>query len=545
MTRVISPTRIIWLSRDSTVVNAQVLLDSSVNMQPVIGYSNFCVMTNAGETPGIILDFGKEIYGGIVISSHTKEFDPVRVRVRFGESVSETMSGLYGDNNATNNHSVRDDIHVLPHRLGTTEIGKTGFRFVRLDLPDSGSVANIITIKALSQYRDIPYQGSFNCNDTLLNKIWQTDAYTVHLNMQEYLWDGIKRDRLVWIGDMFPELEAIQAVFGHHQVVNSSLDLIKDHTALPNWMNGISGYSIWWIVIQKDLFEYTADTFYLQQQHPYLKELVNQLTEYIDPVTGKEQLPDWRFLDWPTQANPEATHAGLHAMMIWAMQSASFLADVLDDEELKQTAENAASSLIKHRPLMDGAKQPAALMLLVDHGDKEDHVETLLADGARGVSTFFGYFILQAMAKEDLVQQGIDLIRVYWGAMLAMGATTFWEDFNIEWIENAYRIDELPVEGKKDIHGDFGAYCYLGFRHSLCHGWAAGPTAWLSQHVLGVEAAVPGFKEIRIKPHLGDLQWAEGHVPTPYGAIFVRHQKTSEGKIISDVRVPAGITVLK
>jgi alpha-L-rhamnosidase len=39
-------------------------------------------------------------------------------------------------------------------------------------------------------------------------------ADTVHLCMQDYLWDGIKRDRLVWIGDMHPEVSTINAVFG-------------------------------------------------------------------------------------------------------------------------------------------------------------------------------------------------------------------------------------------------------------------------------------------------------------------------------------------
>ena len=28
-------------------------------------------------------------------------------------------------------------------------------------------------------------------------KIWQTGAYTVHLNMHNYVWDGIKCDRFV------------------------------------------------------------------------------------------------------------------------------------------------------------------------------------------------------------------------------------------------------------------------------------------------------------------------------------------------------------
>jgi hypothetical protein len=36
--------------------------------------------------------------------------------------------------------------------------------------------------------------------------------------MQEYLWDGIKRDRLVWIGDMYPEVSTIHAVFDFNEV---------------------------------------------------------------------------------------------------------------------------------------------------------------------------------------------------------------------------------------------------------------------------------------------------------------------------------------
>lgn len=123
------------------------------------------------------------------------------------------------------------------------------------------------------------------------------------------------------------------------------------------------------------------------------------------------------------------------------------------------------------------------------------------------------------------------------------GATTFWEDFNLDWLPNAAGIDELVPEGKKDIHGDFGAYCYLGFRHSLCHGWASGPTAWLSHHVLGIEILEPGCTKVRITPHLGDLAWVEGSFPTPYGPIKVRHEKLSDGSIHTEVSVPDGVEV--
>ena len=114
--------------------------------------------------------------------------------------------------------------------------------------------------------------------------------------------------------------------------------------------------------------------------------------------------------------------------------------------------------------------------------------------------TFYGYLMLEAMACAGDYQGALDIIRSYWGAMLDLGATTFWEDFNLDWLPNAAGIDELVPEGKKDIHGDYGAYCYQGFRHSLCHGWASGPTAWLSRHILGIEILEPGCKKLRVVP---------------------------------------------
>jgi len=140
-------------------------------------------------------------------------------------------------------------------------------------------------------------------------------------------------------------------------------------------------------------------------------------------------------------------------------------------------------------------------------------------------------------------QGSIDVIREYWGAMLDLGATTFWEDFDLEWATNSTRIDELPSGNRKDIHGDFGKYCYIGFRHSLCHGWASGPTSWLSEHVLGIKPLEAGFKKVKIEPHLADLEWVEGTFPTPYGLIKVRHEKKN-GKVETTYSAPDEIDVI-
>jgi hypothetical protein len=132
----------------------------------------------------------------------------------------------------------------------------------------------------------------------------------------------------------------------------------------------------------------------------------------------------------------------------------------------------------------------------------------------------------------------LELIRKYWGAMMDFGATSFWEDFDLDWTENAYGIDSMPVPGKKDIHGDYGNYCYQGLRHSLSHGWSSGPAPFLSERILGVQFPAPGC--VSIKPDLGDLEFVRGTVPSQFGLIHVEADKS--GKIKTDI--PAGLKVV-
>jgi alpha-L-rhamnosidase len=130
--------------------------------------------------------------------------------------------------------------------------------------------------------------------------------------MQEYLWDGIKRDRLVWIGDMHPEVSTIHAVFGFNDVVPRSLDLTRDVTPVTEWMNGISSYSMWWVLIHEDLWLHHGNRDYLEAQQPYLTALLQRLAKLIGP-DGKERIDGMRFLDWPSSANPQGVTAGLQA----------------------------------------------------------------------------------------------------------------------------------------------------------------------------------------------------------------------------------------
>ena len=91
------------------------------------------------------------------------------------------------------------------------------------------------------------------------------------------------------------------------------------------------------------------------------------------------------------------------------------------------------------------------------------------------------YYILKAIASRS-VEKAIEIMKEYYGAMLNVGATTFFEDFDMEWTENCSRIDKFPKKGQKDIHGDFGKHCYVSFRHSLCHGWSSGVIKFIKEY---------------------------------------------------------------
>lgn len=250
------PTRIVWQQHSELIRDADNLLLPG-NGQAGLADRSICKLTSTKQKPpAILFDFGKKLQGGIqLVTGGFPVQKPISVRVRLGESVSEAMCEIDGKNGASNDHAMRDFIISLPW-MGVMEVANSGFRFARIDLIDDSTELHLKEIRAISTYRDIPYKGSFRSSDERLNKIWQTGAYTVHLNMQEYLWDGIKRDRLVWLGDMHPEVMTINSVFGYHEVVPKSLDLIRQTTPLPNWMNGISAYSIWWLLIQRDWYYY-------------------------------------------------------------------------------------------------------------------------------------------------------------------------------------------------------------------------------------------------------------------------------------------------
>ena len=428
-----------------------------------------CVTVHAGGY--IVLDFGKEMNGGVRVLTFGSEGKPVRFR--FGESFSECHAEIGGKQNATNNHALRDFKAELPSWSDMT-FANTGYRYLRIDFEGWAIIKSIIGTNNILQ--DTPVY-EYKGEDKLIGEIFSVAKRTLDLCAGgEYLWDGVKRDRLVWIGDIHPEMLGLTAIYGKMEKIEKSLDFVREQTPLPMWMNDYPMYSMWWIIIMADYAKRTNSYPFAKEQIPYLKGLLAQMNNCVKE-SGELNYPSY-FVDWPTSGKVDEK-AGVRAINIIACKKAIELLSYFNEDTL--VVDEMLAKLLKEEIVVKEAKQVVGLKYFALGKLAEEDKALLIKGGVKGMSTFMSYYILKAVASFD-EQKAIEMLKEYYGAMLKLGATTFWEDFDIDWVENSCDITRLPKENERDIHGDFGAYCYVGFRHSLCHGWSSGIVEFIKEY---------------------------------------------------------------
>ncbi len=494
---------------------------------------------NGSENPYVLLDFGRELQGCIRLVTPRTSSNNLQLRIVFGESVTEALSTV-GASSATNDHSPRD-ITVNVANLSVLDFGRTGFRFAKIELLTENSFAMIKNIVAVSKTADIEKKGYIKTSDPRLNEILDVAEYTAYVCLQDgVIWDGIKRDRLVWSGDLNTEILTLTYLYGALPHVKNCLQLMRDETPDDSWMNGIPSYSVWWILNLVDYCWLSGDIDYFKANIDYVDYVLHELDICIDEEgidflrTGKDTALPF-FLDWPSADRPDA-FAGTVMLVYYTMRALRRFCDMPYD---KEAAERIFQKVEKYKAIPVEMKQTVAMQVACG-GGPANAKEFLEKDGAKGFSTFMTYFLLKGLEACGS-DKAIALAKEYYGGMLSRGATSFWEDFSLDWLEGSGRIDEETPKGLKDLHADYGAYCYLGLRHSFCHGWASGIVGYFVEEVLGVKAVAVGFKQVAVAPKLHGLEWVEGSIPTPYGNIQISVKAGEE----PCVKLPEGISLVK
>jgi hypothetical protein len=114
------------------------------------------------------------------------------------------------------------------------------------------------------------------------------------------------------------------------------------------------------------------------------------------------------------------------------------------------------------------------------------------------------FYELEALCALGEQSHVLNEIKNYWGGMLHLGATSFWEEYD-------------PSKHGAEHYAMYGR----AFGKSLCHAWGASPIYLLGKYYLGVSPTSPGYATYVVQPSLGGLQWMQGKVPTPHGTINI------------------------
>lgn len=525
---------------------------------------------NAADAPALLVDFGEDLAGRLVINgtsptpvtpstpttptpgSPASAPAPPTLIVTTGESLEECFHSEPGLDN-----SGPYSLTLVGGNAATTPY--SAFRYALIRFP-GGAPVTLTSVTLDHKYYPVAYRGSFSCSDPLLTKIWYIGAYTAHNCMQEDIWDAPKRDRGLWCGDLQVTGESIDVAFADRFLMQQSIRRLREiaqagrpNTALPTAeINNIPGYSAAWFCELADFYRYMGGEAFLQSQHQKIISLLEfQKTDFDSRNLFINPRNDWDFCDWApdfVQKTPQ-TRAATDLYIIKGVREAVFLLRQLGDTAAadkytawadtltaaaRQNLADAGTGLYGDRlqtntmAVYSGVATPLQEAAVYDHILKSDSpvwsapqkfVNTL---DSELLSPYYGFFVLNAYGEMGRNQDGLDLIRRYWGEMVRRGAVTWWEKFDPSFPKHFNLVlDKMP---------------FL----SLSHGWSSGPTSYLTERILGVRPTSGGFKTATITPHLGDLQWVSGVVPTPHGP--VRLSASHNGiRTLLRLTLPSGI----
>jgi len=501
---------------------------------PYMANYRLAAVTSKQTSDGLLLDFGRELNGRVVIQAGAA---PVSGQLRYGESTIELRRSPFLG---------AVPIHV-PAR-GLLRGPKTGFRYalVSFDGPHSG-----LHVEAEGIVYPVRQVGNFSSNDPLLNRIWESSVYTAHLCMQDSILDGIKRDRGLWIGDSEVIHRTIADVYGDSRLVKAGLEDSLGPAPVKDHINGLPGYSAWWVVAESEYVQRWGDLAQLKSVQSRLVELLQVMERELDAnklyaaASGNKPYVDWA--PGLSHNSPEARRA-THFEYLLAFRRAAWLLQLAGDTNtatryaaLADAMTQAAQQYLRASDGSYGERwQTNSLAVLsgaVTGDAQRDAVWRVLAHTGNPspkdrITPYYGSYLLSAMASLGHRAEALAWIKNYWGGMLANGATSFWEAWDPAW---AGADPHLRLEADDKV----GTYT------SLAHGWASSPAPWLLEQLLGVTATEPGYRSALIRPDLAGLETAQGDLATPLGPIHVeiapkRVQVTLPAGIDAKLLLPAG-----
>ena len=385
----------------------------------------------------------------------------------------------------------------------------------------------------------------FDAGSDTLNKILEIGWRTARSCAMETYMDCPYYEQLQYVGDT--RIQCLVSLYnsGDDRLMRNAITLLDDSrmaegATLSRYPTAnaqeIPPFSLWWIGMLHDYWMYRNDPAFVKSKLPGVRQVLWFFSKYQQGDGSLKNLPYWNFTDWcgtkgwndgVAPIGKDGSSAALDLQLLWAYQLAAELEKNLGMHEYAQQYDSAATTLKKtiRNKYWDTAKKLFADTPERDVFSQHTNSLAILTGIASGIESnalakkiiqdtiltqatiYFKFYVYQALTKAGLGDGYLDWLDV-WKKNMGMGMTTWAE---ISDINNA---------------------------RSDCHAWGASPNIELYRIVLGIDTGSPGFKTVKITPHLGMLTRAGGMIPHPNGNISVDYEKTNGELKVSTMLPP-------
>ncbi len=446
-------------------------------------------------------------------------------------------------------HGLKDN--VLPdggqHRIFEPLWWRT-WRYLALDIETADAPLTLESLTAEFTAYPFEQKATFTSPDSDLKQIWDISWRTTRLDAHETYMDTPYYEQLQYVGDTRIQALISYAVTGDDRLAKQALEAF-DASRIPEGITRsrypsslpqtIPTFSLLWIGMVRDWWTYRPDPERARASLPGVRSVLGWFAHYEQPDGLLRKLPWWSFIDWvpkgeiPTyDANSESCTTTLQ--YLGALDDAAALEKGLGDSLLaghdSQRAAHVRSALtakcwdakrnlIAETPEHKGYSQQASILgVLFDVVPKASQpvvMENVLKiepgaklDDVLSASYYFRYYLARALDHAGMGDQYLDSLKP-WRDLLPLHFTTW---------------PETPGDTRSDSHA-----------------WSAHPIYDLLTLVAGIEPASPGFKTVRIAPHLGSLPWLQATYPHPQGVIAVEYAKKGNA-LEAKVKLPGTLT---
>ncbi|AHF91793.1 alpha-L-rhamnosidase [Opitutaceae bacterium TAV5] len=404
-------------------------------------------------------------------------------------------------------------------------------------------------------YYPLPQVEGFTCSDPLLTRLDAICEHSIRLCCQDGIVDSPSREQQQWIGDARKT-----AVFNHHRWSDAKLhrNLVGQigqgmdwaGSMVPRYPSGnrnvspIPSYSLDWICIFEDLYQFTGDDSLLPEWWSNILRAIRWFSAFERDADGLlERVPHWLYIDLGDGDRRPGTGkilTTLNLQYLAALRAVAGYAKRLGDGSALAWYEGKAARLEQSirahlwtgRGYADArsdewfspgfSEVTAAHALLHLEPPGSDRAVTILAEVFRPDSAvipsspFSMHVVLQSLRFHSQEQSALDLIRLRYAPLLAAGATATWEHWTVSW--------KNPETGYPQCA-------------SSCHAWGAAPLAFFTGTILGIRPLAPGWQRVEVRPFCGDLAHASGACLLPQGLLKVRWENR-DGRFTLHVTVP-------